>query len=160
MIGLAHFCCRHRYRLRQQALLSSAPLKLSGDEDSRAAAEAIEALSKLNKHVPLARYAPLATTGPDGVRVPAIRFLFRFNTDEASAVAATALESNSPAIRQEGAYALSRRAFAPAREKLELLMGDPNVNALIVVTRAFRSFSSGTENVMFGAPMPGALWRI
>ncbi|MEO6487903.1 MAG: HEAT repeat domain-containing protein [Thermoanaerobaculia bacterium] len=113
-------------------------LKLSGDEDSRAASEAIEALSKLNKHVPLARYAPLATTGPDGVRVAAIRFLFRFNTDEASAVAATALESNSPAIRQEGAYALSRRAYAPAREKLELLMGDPNVN-----TRAYAAAALG-----------------
>ncbi|HEU4522035.1 MAG TPA: peptidylprolyl isomerase, partial [Thermoanaerobaculia bacterium] len=31
------------------------------------------------------------------------------------------------AIRQEAAYALSRRAYAPGREKLELLTSDPNV---------------------------------
>jgi hypothetical protein len=32
--------------------------------------------------------------------------------------------------------------------------------ALMVVTRDFKSSISGTENVRFSAPMPGALWRI
>ena len=33
-------------------------------------------------------------------------------------------------------------------------------NALIVVTRDLRSSISGTENVMFSTPSPGALWRM
>ena len=33
-------------------------------------------------------------------------------------------------------------------------------NALMVVTRDLRSLISGTENVMFSAPRPGALWRM
>ncbi len=32
-------------------------------------------------------------------------------------------------------------------------------NALTVVTRDLMSSISGTENVMFSAPMPGVLWR-
>ena len=32
--------------------------------------------------------------------------------------------------------------------------------ALMVVTRDLKSSISGTENVMFSAPMPGALWRM
>ena len=32
--------------------------------------------------------------------------------------------------------------------------------ALMVVTRDLKSLISGTENVVFSAPMPGALWRM
>ncbi len=32
--------------------------------------------------------------------------------------------------------------------------------APIVVTRDLKSAISGTENVVFAAPMPGALWRM
>jgi cyclophilin family peptidyl-prolyl cis-trans isomerase/HEAT repeat protein len=100
--------------------------QLASGPDTRASAEAIEALAKLNASVPLARYAELARGSAEGARGIAIRFLFRFNTDEASAIAAEALESDSAALRQEGAYALSRRAHAPARTRLELLTSDPN----------------------------------
>jgi len=94
-------------------------------EDAGVAAEAIEALSKLAANVPLATYAPLAGAKQrEGDRARAIQFLFRFNSDEASALAAAALDAPSPAIRQVATYALARRAYAPARERLELLAGD------------------------------------
>ncbi|MCU1349673.1 MAG: Peptidyl-prolyl cis-trans isomerase (rotamase) - cyclophilin family [Acidobacteria bacterium] len=94
-------------------------------EDAGVAAEAIEALSKLAAHVPFAQYAELAGAAQrEGVRARAIQFLFRFNSDEASALAAASLDSPSPNIRQVATYALARRAYAPARERLELLAGD------------------------------------
>jgi cyclophilin family peptidyl-prolyl cis-trans isomerase/HEAT repeat protein len=102
-------------------------LELARDgDDAGVAAEAIEALSKMAASVPLARYAELAGMSQrEGVRARAIQFLFRFNTDDASAVAASSLDSPSPLIRQVSTYALARRAYAPARERLELLAGDP-----------------------------------
>ncbi len=39
-------------------------------------------------------------------------------------------------------------------------MVEKSPNALIVFTRDRRSWISGTENVVFSMPMPGALWRI
>jgi cyclophilin family peptidyl-prolyl cis-trans isomerase/HEAT repeat protein len=107
-------------------------LELAHDtEDAGVAAEAIEALSKMAAQVPFAhpaefaRYAELAGTAQrEGVRARTIEYLFRFNTDEASELAATSLDSPSPLIRQVATYALSRRAYAPARERLELLAGD------------------------------------
>ncbi|HEV8659480.1 MAG TPA: HEAT repeat domain-containing protein [Thermoanaerobaculia bacterium] len=101
--------------------------KLANDSNATVAAEAAEALSKLAKDVPIARYAALTTSGPDGARGRAIRFLFRFNSDEASAAAANQLSADATAIRQEAAYALARRAYAPAREKLELQTSDTNI---------------------------------
>jgi len=100
------------------------------------AGEAVEALSKLNKHVELARYIPFTVSETEGVRARAVRFLFRFDTDEASQLAASALSENSTVIRREAAYALSRRMFAPARQKLELLMGDPDPLTRSYVARA------------------------
>jgi cyclophilin family peptidyl-prolyl cis-trans isomerase/HEAT repeat protein len=101
-------------------------LELAHDgEDAGVAAEAIEALSKMAANVPLARYAELA--GPaqrEGVRARAIQFLFRFNSDQASEIAASALGAPSPLIRQVSTYALARRGYAAARERLELLAGD------------------------------------
>ncbi|MEO8035473.1 MAG: HEAT repeat domain-containing protein, partial [Acidobacteriota bacterium] len=112
-------------------------------EDGGVAAEAVEALSKLATKVPLVRYAELCNAGQrDGVRARAIRFLFRFNTDEASALAAAALESPSPLFRQEGAYALSRRAYAPARGRLELLTGDRSVETRMYVAAALGRIGS------------------
>ena len=102
-------------------------LQFAGDSDGDVAGEAVEALSKLAAHVPLARYAAFAgKETPEGIRARAIRFLFRFKTDEASAIAAEALGSPSPRIREEAAYALARRAYAPARARLELLSNEPN----------------------------------
>jgi len=101
-------------------------LQFAGDADGDVAGEAVEALSKLATHVPLARYA--AFTGaqvPEGVRARAIRFLFRYKSDEASAIAADALASPSPRIREEATYCLARRAYAGARSRLELLINEP-----------------------------------
>jgi cyclophilin family peptidyl-prolyl cis-trans isomerase/HEAT repeat protein len=102
-------------------------LKLAADKDGTVAAEAVEALSKLVPNVPLARYTPFTNAGErEGVRARAIRFLFRFKSDDASAIANGALESPSPAIRQEAAYTLARRALGSARPQLELLVTDPS----------------------------------
>jgi cyclophilin family peptidyl-prolyl cis-trans isomerase/HEAT repeat protein len=102
-------------------------LQFASDTDGGVAGEAVEALSKLAAYVPLARYAALTGTQPaEGVRARAVRFLFRFKSDEASAIAADALASPAPRIREEATYALARRAFAPARERLELLVNDAN----------------------------------
>lgn len=109
---------------------------LAGDADSRVAAEAIEALAKLNASVPVPRYAALARSEAEGTRATALRFLFRFNSDEASAIAAEALETSSASVRQEAAYALSRRAYAPARERLELLLADGSTNVRVYTVAA------------------------
>ena len=113
-------------------------LQLASDRESAdVAAEAVEAMSKLAPRLALASYARF--TGEDqreGVRARAIRYLFRFRSDEASAIAANALASNSAAIRQEAAYALARRAYAPARARLELLINDANVLTRSYVARA------------------------
>ncbi|HEX7678392.1 MAG TPA: HEAT repeat domain-containing protein [Thermoanaerobaculia bacterium] len=102
-------------------------LQFAGDADGNVAGEAVEALSKLAAKVPLARYAAFASAQtPEGIRARAIRFLFRFKSDEASAIAADALASPSPRIREEATYDLARRAYAPARPRLELLVNDPN----------------------------------
>lgn len=110
---------------------AEALFQLATDANATVAAEAAEALSKMGKSIPLDRYAAL-TTGADGPRGRAIRYLFRFDSDAASALAADALDTASAPLRQEAAYALSRRAYAPARERLELLVADPNV-----LTRAY-----------------------
>jgi len=96
----------------------------SDRENAEVAAEAVEALSKIAEKVPLAQYSPYTNDPREGVRARAIQFLFRFKSDEASAFAASALESPAPLIRQSGAYALTRRAYAPARARLELLLTD------------------------------------
>ncbi|MBK5258559.1 MAG: peptidylprolyl isomerase [Thermoanaerobaculia bacterium] len=101
--------------------------RLATDPNATVASEAAEALAKMAAQLELGRYAALTTRGPDGVRARAIRFLFRFNTDEAGRIAADMLESPSPLLRQEAAYALSRRGYAPARARLELLAGDSDV---------------------------------
>jgi cyclophilin family peptidyl-prolyl cis-trans isomerase/HEAT repeat protein len=96
-------------------------------EHADVAAEAVEALSKMAAAVTLERYRDLtAPEQREAVRARAIRFLFRFDTDDASSVAAAALEDPNVLIRREGAYALSRRVYAPARAKLELLINDPD----------------------------------
>ena len=107
---------------------------LAADSDAAVAAEAVEALSKLSKDKSLIpRYVALAdSASTEGVRARAVRFLFRWDDDTASEAARRALGSPSAAVRQEGAYALSRRAYAAAREELHLLLTDPNV-----LTRAY-----------------------
>lgn len=101
-------------------------LRFAADKNATVAAEAVEALSKLAPGLPLARYQPFTQANvAEGVRARAIRFLFRFKSDEASAIAAAALDSPSPAIRQEAAYTLARRPLANAQPRLELLLTDP-----------------------------------
>jgi len=100
-------------------------MQLAHDSDPAVAAEAMEALSKMPAQVTLARYAEFTgESWPDGVRTRALRFLFRFNSDEAGAIAAKALDSNVQSIRTAATYALARRAYAPARSQLEILLGD------------------------------------
>ena len=114
-------------------------LRFASDNDAGVAAEAVEALSKMAAQVGLARYQRFtATDEPDGVRSRAIRYLFRFDSDEASAIAAFALDAQSPQIRQDGAYALFRRAYAPARDRLALTLSDPDT-----MTRMFAAGALG-----------------
>jgi cyclophilin family peptidyl-prolyl cis-trans isomerase/HEAT repeat protein len=102
-------------------------LQFANDADGDVGGEAVEALSKLAAKVPLTRYAAfVAAEKPEGIRARAVRFLFRFKSDEASSIAADALASPSPRIREEATYALARRAYAAARPRLELLVNDPN----------------------------------
>src|SRR6266550_1025037 len=96
-------------------------LQLAGDSDSAdVAAEAVEGLSKLAPKLALASYSRFTTEDQrEGVRARAIRYLFRFRSDDASAIAANALASPSASIRQEAAYALARRAYPAGRARLE-----------------------------------------
>ena len=113
-------------------------LQLAADRESaEVAAEAVEALSKLAPKLALAQYARFTEADQrEGVRARAIEYLFRFRSDDASAVAANALDSPSPIIRQMAAYALARRAYAPARARLELLIGDADVLTRSYAARA------------------------
>jgi cyclophilin family peptidyl-prolyl cis-trans isomerase/HEAT repeat protein len=119
-------------------------LQLASDrENADVAAEAVEAMSKLAPKLPLASYTRF--TGDDqreGVRARAIRYLFRFRSDDALAIAANALASPSAVVRQEAAYALARRAYAPARARLELLISDPNVLTRSYVARALGAIAA------------------
>ncbi|MFA6955270.1 MAG: peptidylprolyl isomerase [Thermoanaerobaculia bacterium] len=116
---------------------------LASDSDPDVAANATEGLSKMAVIVPFARYQALASTEfPPQVRAVAIRYLFRFGTDEASGLAAMLLESLEPAIRLEATYTLSRRAFAPARRKLEALLHDDDLIVRAYAARALGVISS------------------
>jgi cyclophilin family peptidyl-prolyl cis-trans isomerase/HEAT repeat protein len=117
-------------------------LTFAADKDGDVAGEAVEALSKLAPKLPFASYAPLLGDARPGVHARAVRFLFRFRSDEASEAAAHELESPSPQIRQEAAYALSRRAYAPARPKLELLLTDPDSVTRGYIARALGAIGS------------------
>src|SRR5438128_4437357 len=113
-------------------------LQLASDRESAdVAAEAVEAMSKLAPKLPLATYARFSGEDQrEGVRARAIRYLFRFRSDEAAAIAMNSLGSPSAVIRQEAAYALARHPYAPARPRLELLINDPNVLTRSYVARA------------------------
>ncbi|HEX8409898.1 MAG TPA: peptidylprolyl isomerase [Thermoanaerobaculia bacterium] len=113
---------------------------LAADADAAVAAEAVEALSKLsvNKTL-LPRYLAIADGDTrEGVRARAVRYLFRWDDDAASEAARRALSSPSTNVRQEAAYSLARRAYAPARNELLLVMTDPNT-----LTRAYATTALG-----------------
>ena len=113
---------------------------LTSDSDASVAAETVEALSKLpNNKSFLPRFVTIAESAPtEGVRARAVRYLFRFDDDTASAAATRALAASSTAVRQEGAYSLARRPYAPAHEQLLLVMNDPNT-----LTRAYATTALG-----------------
>ncbi|HYO78946.1 MAG TPA: peptidylprolyl isomerase, partial [Thermoanaerobaculia bacterium] len=123
---------------------TSTLLKLTSDPDAAVAAEAVEALSKIAddpafRREGLPRYIWMTNEQwPEGLRVRAVRFLFRLPAAQADPAAITALASTSPAVREAGAYALSRRAAPTARPPLELLMSDPGV-----LTRAYAAAALG-----------------
>jgi len=118
---------------------ADALVKFANDSDAGVAAEAVEALSKLAPRLPLASYSPFTDAArPEGVRVRALRFLFRFNADQASAIAAAALDSPDVPVREAATYALARRAYAPARDRLQLLTSDSNV-----LTRVYAAAALG-----------------
>ncbi|HKS23604.1 MAG TPA: HEAT repeat domain-containing protein [Thermoanaerobaculia bacterium] len=132
------------FALGQIADLASAPALLTfvADKDGDVAGEAVEALSKLAPKLPFATYAEALKDARPGVHARAVRFLFRFRSDEASEAAARELESPSTEIRREAAYALGRRAYAPARAKLELLLTDPDTLTRSYVVRALGGIAS------------------
>jgi len=111
-------------------------ITFANDKDGDVAGEAVEALSKLAPRLPFASYAPLLKDPRPGVHARAVRFLFRFRSDEASEAAAKELESPSPDIRREAAYALGRRAYPAARARLELIANDPDTATRSYIARA------------------------
>lgn len=118
-------------------------VRFAADPDGDVAAEAVEALSKLAPGLPLARYAPFtAESQREGIRARAIRYLFRFRSDEASTIAMNALAAPSAVVRQEAAYALARRAYAPARARLELTMTDAAALTRAYAARALGAIAS------------------
>jgi cyclophilin family peptidyl-prolyl cis-trans isomerase/HEAT repeat protein len=136
-------------------------LLLAADRDNAdVAAEAVEALSKLAPRLQLASYTKFCGEDQrEGVRARAIRYLFRFRSDDASAIAANALASPSAAIRQEAAYALARRAYAAARPRLELLISDPNVLTRAHVARALGAIAAPESlPVLIGALADPHAW--
>ena len=112
------------------------------DADGDVAGEAVEALSKLAPRLPFATYAGVLQDSRPGVRARAVRFLFRFRSDEASEAASRELESPSAEVRREAAYALGRRVYPPARAKLELLLTDPDLLTRSYVVRALGAIAS------------------
>src|SRR5437764_12244229 len=115
---------------------AGALITFAGDNDGDVAGEAVEGLSKLAPRLPFASYAPVLKETRPGVHARAVRFLFRFRSDEASEAAARELESPSPDTRREAAYALGRRAYPTARPRLELLVNDPDTATRSYVARA------------------------
>lgn len=99
-------------------------------------AEAVEALSKLAASVPLERYEQLILDEREGVRARALRYLFRFARDEASALAAQYLDDSNLNVKREAVYSLARRAFASARTRLELLLNDSDILTRSYAARA------------------------
>ncbi|HUJ13845.1 MAG TPA: HEAT repeat domain-containing protein [Thermoanaerobaculia bacterium] len=129
-------------------------LQLAADRnDADVAAEAVEGLSKLAPRLPLAPYARFTEADQrEGVRARAIEYLFRFRSDDASNIAANALDSPSPIIHEVAAYALARRAFAPARAKLQLLINDPDVLTRSYAARALGGIAAAESlPVLVGA---------
>ncbi|MHB0971341.1 MAG: HEAT repeat domain-containing protein [Thermoanaerobaculia bacterium] len=115
-------------------------------QHSDVAAEAVEALSKMAAQVDLARYAELTgSKAPAGVRARAIRFLFRFGKDEASAIAAASLGDDDPNIRREAAYALSRRAYSAAGTTLALTLTDADTLTRSHAARALGLFGTADQ---------------
>jgi len=108
-------------------------------ENADVATEAVEALSKIAGEKVFSDYVRFTQPDvPKGVRANAVRFLFRFRSDAASAIAGALIDSPDAAIRKEAAYSLSRHAHPPARPRLELLLTDPET-----LTRAFAARALG-----------------
>jgi cyclophilin family peptidyl-prolyl cis-trans isomerase/HEAT repeat protein len=115
----------------------------SGDEHGGVRAEAIEGLSKMAEEVSLARYERF--TGPDeppGVRVPALRYLFRFEGDEPLAIAIRYLGDPDVNVRRAATYTLSRRSLHQAQTSLIERLGDSDTLIRAYAARALGRVSS------------------
>lgn len=105
--------------------LSALTSMASGDSNATVRSEAIEALSKLSGHTPLEDYLRYADPAePVGIRVTTLRYLFRFEGDQALEAARTHLGSEAMPVRRAATYTFSRRAFAPAFVDLVRLLDD------------------------------------
>src|SRR5438034_384142 len=81
------------------------------------------------------------------------------STPTASAIADNALSASSPAVRQEAAYALARRAYAPSRPRLELLINDANAVTRAYVARALGAIAAPESlSVVLGATADPHPW--
>ncbi|MGA7615442.1 MAG: HEAT repeat domain-containing protein [Thermoanaerobaculia bacterium] len=141
---------------------SAIPTLLGAGSDAQqpdVASEAVEALSKMAHDVPLDSYRPfLSSPHPEGVRARAYTYLFRFGSDDASLLASDALADPAAVIRREAAYTLSRRAFPPARQRLELLTTDGDTLTRAYVARALGLIADPTSidavSRLLGDPHP------
>lgn len=106
---------------------------LTRDDDASVSSRAAEAISKVVPRVPFERYETLlAPDIPAPARLMAVRYLFRYASDQATGSAALLLDSNDAALRREAAYTLSRHAIPQARRRLEAMLSEPDV-----LTRAY-----------------------
>ncbi len=114
----------------------NALLGLASDAHPDVAAEAVEALSKLHAATTVGRFSEFTRSPVEAVRARAVRYLFRFDSDDASAIAAATLDDPSTSIRREAVYTLSRRVYPPAQRKLELMLSDPDTLIRTYAARA------------------------
>lgn len=116
------------------------------DEHAGVRAEAIEALSKLAAHVRLEDFEPFTRSSePVGVQATALRFLFRFDSDDALSLAVPHLDSSSIDVRRAAAYTLSRRALAPANDRLIRLLGDDDMLTRSYASRALDRIAAASS---------------
>lgn len=115
----------------------------SNDDHAGVRSEAIEALSKLSAHVELNDYLQFTSSShPVGVQSTALRYLFRFDGDEALANARAHLGSSSIDVRRAATYTLNRRGYDSATLNLTALLDDQDVLTRSYAARALDRIAS------------------